>query len=87
MHHLTFDVSLTPIKDIYGKPINRRAIQIGIRNEMLLEYKHNIISITPQVKGLKNPIVTGKFDTYMLPAEIEYPFFDTNTKQRLNLNY
>ena len=52
-------------KDIYGKPIGRRSIQLGIRGEAVVKYVNEwivkITDITDEVKRIKQSIDNGTF--------------------------
>ena len=63
-------------KDIYGKPIGRRSIQLGIRGEAVKKYVNKwivkITDITDEVKRIKQSIDNGTFKESFLPEEKEY---------------
>ena len=63
-------------KDIYGKPIGRRSIQLGIRGEAVVKYVNEwivkITDITDEVKRIKESIDNGTFKESFLPEEKEY---------------
>ena len=63
-------------KDIYGKPIGRRSIQLGIRGEAVVKYVNEwivkITDITDEVKRIKQSIDNGTFKENLLPEEKEY---------------
>ena len=63
-------------KDIYGKPIGRRSIQLGIRGEAVVKYVNDwivkITDITDEVKRIKQSIDNGTFKESFLPEEKEY---------------
>ena len=63
-------------KDIYGKPIGRRSIQLGIRGEAVVKYVNEwivkITDITDEVKRIKQSIDNGTFKESFLPEEKEY---------------
>ena len=63
-------------KDIYGKPIGRRSIQLGIRGEAVEKYVNEwivkITDITDEVKRIKQSIDNGTFKESFLPEEKEY---------------
>ena len=63
-------------KDIYGKPIGRRSIQLGIRGEAVVKYVNEwivkITDITDEVKKIKQSIDNGTFKESFLPEEKEY---------------
>ena len=65
-----------PERDIYGKPIGRRSIQLGIRGEAVEKYVNEwivkITDITNEVKRIKQSIDNGTFKESLLPEEKEY---------------
>ncbi len=66
-----------PDRDIYGNPLNRRAIQLGLRGSMVENYANkwiaNIHDITDYVNNVSESINLGKFQENILPKEQEYP--------------
>ena len=65
-----------PDRDIYGNPIGRRAIQLGIKRGMVKKYINdwivNITDITDKVVEIRNSIQSGTFSESMLPKEKKY---------------
>ena len=65
-----------PDRDIYGNPIGRRAIQLGIKGETVKKYINdwivNITDITDKVVEMRNSIQNGTFSEVMLPQEKKY---------------
>ena len=65
-----------PERDIHGKPIGRRSIQLGIRGEAVVKYLNEwivkITDITDDVKRIKKSIDNGTFKESLLPEEKEY---------------
>ena len=65
-----------PDRDIYGNPIGRRAIQLGIKGETMRKYINdwivNITDITDKVIEMRNNIQNGTFSEVMLPEEKKY---------------
>ena len=65
-----------PERDIYGKPIGRRSIQLGIRGIFVEKYVNEwivkITDITEEVKRIKQHIDKGTFTKDLLPKEQEY---------------
>ena len=65
-----------PDRDIYGNPTGRRAIQLGIKGEMVKKYINdwivNITDITDKVIEMRNSIQNGTFSESMLPQEKKY---------------
>ena len=69
-----------PDRDIYGNPLEIRAIQLGLRGEFVNRYVDewiiNITDITEEVKKLKSLRDSGRADIMELPKEREYPVSD-----------
>mgnify|MGYP000845075669 FL=1 len=65
-----------PDRDIYGNPIGRRAIQLGIKGETVKKYINdwivNITDITDKVVEMRNSIQNGTFSESVLPQEKKY---------------
>ena len=65
-----------PDRDIYGNPIGRRAIQLGIKGEMVKKYVNewivNITDITEEVIEMREKIENGSFLDNLLPNEKKY---------------
>lgn len=65
-----------PDRDIWGKPIGRRAIQLGIKGQVVKEYITNwiykITDITPEVIKWRNQKNNGCLKKEVLPKEIIY---------------
>jgi len=65
-----------PERDIHGKPIGRRSIQLGIRGEAVKKYVNEwivkITDITDDVKRIKKSIDNETFKENLLPEEKEY---------------
>ena len=65
-----------PDRDIYGNPIGRRAIQLGIKGETVRKYINewtvNITDITDKVIEMRNSIQNGTFLESILPQERKY---------------
>ena len=65
-----------PDRNIYGNPIGRRAIQLGIKGEMVKKYTNdwivNITDITDKVIEMRTSIQNGTFSESMLPQEKKY---------------
>jgi hypothetical protein len=66
-------VQLDPDRDIEFRPLNRRAIQIGIRGRMLRQYAEemilNINDLTPIVETNFKNISQSNFDEIIVPNE------------------
>ena len=73
-----------PDRNIYGNPIGRRAIQLGIKGEMVKKYTNdwivNITDITDKVIEMRNSIQNGTFSESMLPQEKKYILFNYTFK-------
>ena len=65
-----------PDRDIYGNPIGRRAIQLGIKGETVKKYVNewivNIMDITDKVIEMREKIENGSFLDSDLPIEEKY---------------
>ena len=65
-----------PDRDIYGNPIGRRAIQLGINGETVRKYVNewivNITDITDKVIKMRNSIQNRTFSESVLPQEKKY---------------
>ena len=65
-----------PDRDIYGNPLDKRAIQLGIKGDMVEKYLtkgiYNITDMTNKVKEYREQINNDLFDIALLPVEIEY---------------
>ena len=65
-----------PDRDIYGNPIGKRAIQLGIKGEMVRKYINdwivNITDVTNKVIEMRNSIQNGTFSEFVLPQERKY---------------
>ena len=69
-----------PDRDIYGNPIGRRAIQLGIKGETVRKYVNewivNITDITDKVIEMINSIQNGTFSESVVPQEKKVYFID-----------
>ena len=65
-----------PDRDIYGNPIGRRAIQLGIKGEMVKKYVNdwivNITDITEEVIKIRTSIEEQEYSESVLPLEKIY---------------
>ena len=65
-----------PDRDIYGNPIGRRAIQLGIKGETVRKYVNewivNITDVTDKVVEMRNSIQNGTFSESVIPQERKY---------------
>lgn len=66
-----------PDRDIYGNPLNRRAIQIGLKGSMVKDYVTDWIlrinDITDLTFTMRQSIENNSFHASLLPEEREYP--------------
>ncbi|MCX7710723.1 MAG: DUF4291 domain-containing protein [Clostridia bacterium] len=66
-----------PDRDIYGNPIGRRAIQLGISGPMVRKYVNEwitkITDISNEVYQWHQEILAKRFSQEVLPTETEYP--------------
>jgi hypothetical protein len=77
LHNSVVRCQWDPDRDIYGNSLNRRAIQLGLKGNMVHKYVYEwverINDITDYVTQLKNAIKTNTLEESMLPSECEYP--------------
>lgn len=70
-----------PDRDIYGSPLERRTIQLGIKGDMVGRYVSEwimkITDVTQNVEVMRTGIKAKRFDENILPVEREYKFTDT----------
>lgn len=66
-----------PDRDIFGTPLAGRAIQLGLKGNMVQNYVTDwivkISNITDKTVEIRKSIKTGTFEKNMLPIEHEYP--------------
>jgi len=78
-----------PDHDIYGQKEERRAIQLGLKGDLLellgTSMINRIIDMTPFVKTQKLLINTGQLDKLVLPKETTFKPNDVKLKKRLRL--
>ena len=78
-----------PDHDPYGAKLERRAIQIGIRNEEIVQYaKEDIIEIediSDFVQEQYQHVLNKDLDKLIIPEEKPYLSFDTSVNKRLML--
>ena len=76
-----------PDRDINGNALSRRAIQLGLKGEMMQRYVHdwivNITDFTPKVKAWREQIQKNEFNESVLPQETVYPVLES-LKKKLN---
>lgn len=79
-----------PDHDIYGAKQERRAIQLGLKNEMLNDFNQTmiteIIDVTNFVKEQKNLIDSGEVEKVRIPKERIFEVENASLKQKLNLD-
>ena len=67
-----------PERDIYGAPLERRSIQLGIKGTAIRQYVYEwivkITDITAEVHRIRNSIEEKSFDEADLPIETEYTY-------------
>lgn len=77
-----------PDRDIYGAPICRKAVQLGIRGRIvdkyINEYIFTISDISEKVYRWANQVKEGTFGLKELPVEKEY-LVNENTKRILDM--
>ena len=65
-----------PERDIYGNPIDRRSIQLGLRDSAVQKYVNDwivkITDYTGMVAMIREKIKDNTFDNTLLPIEREY---------------
>lgn len=77
-----------PDRDIFGNPLDRRAIQLGLKGSMVKNYVTDwivkISDITDTVIKIRESIKSKTFEKSMLPIEYEYPL-DERLKRTLGI--
>jgi hypothetical protein len=70
-------VQWDPDHDPQGHPVERRAIQLGLRGEVLARYAHDWIveirDITPEVRAMRDALTRGGNAALHTPRETVYP--------------
>jgi uncharacterized protein DUF4291 len=70
-------VQWDPDHDPHGKPVERRAIQLGLRGDMLAHYARDWIAeirdITPAVRTMRDDLTRGGLAALHTPRETVYP--------------
>ncbi|MCF2873481.1 MULTISPECIES: DUF4291 domain-containing protein [unclassified Tenacibaculum] len=78
-----------PDHDPYGNKLERRAIQLGIRNEEIIQYATEDIieieDISDFVKEQYQHVLNNDLDKLIVPAEKPYLSYDNEVNQRLML--
>ncbi|MCB0086002.1 MAG: DUF4291 domain-containing protein [Caldilineaceae bacterium] len=79
-----------PDHDPHGKPLQRRAIQLGLRGQPLKKYAQewivSIEDITKFVHKQHQHVISNRLDQLQIPRERVYPILDADLQQRLNLS-
>lgn len=80
-----------PDHDPYGKPLERKAIQIGIRNELIKTYSHDDIilieDITDYVYEQNQYVVSNQSDKLKTPVEKPLIFKNKELNKKLQLGH
>lgn len=80
-----------PDHDPYGKPLERKAIQIGIRNELIKTYTHDDIilieDITDFVHEQNQYVVSNQLDKLKIPVEKPLIFENKELNNKLQLGH
>jgi hypothetical protein len=78
-----------PDHDPFGDKLSRRAIQLGLKDELLEKFGTteimNIKDITPFVKQQKNLLDGGQFQAMSIPYETVFEIADTNLAKRIGV--
>ena len=73
-----------------GDKLQRRAIQLGLRNEMIIKYSQewilSIEDVSPFVAQQRQNLREGNYHKLLTPSEYIYEVSDTNTAQKLQLS-
>jgi len=84
-------VQWDPDHDPAGRPLERRAIQLGLRREVLRVYGHEAIAeiddITEFVVEQREAARAGDWDSLLVPAERPFPVADADAARRLRLDW
>ena len=82
---LQWDPDRTPV----GERMHRRAIQLGLRGEVLARYSQewilDITDISEFVRQQRQHAIARNYDLLLLPYEAVYPIEDPETVKRLKL--
>ncbi|CAI2172697.1 17894_t:CDS:2 [Funneliformis geosporum] len=80
-----------PDHDLHGEKMQRRAIQLGIKNNILQKYSNewiiSIEDITEFVREQYELIKSNKLDEVRTPEEREYKIGDNLSKEKLGMNF
>lgn len=76
-----------PDHDPYGSPVERRAIQLGLRRSVLRSFAadwiHSVSDITEYVRALSTYVENRDLEGLNLPSEREYPIMESADMNRL----
>jgi Domain of unknown function (DUF4291) len=76
--------------DPSGKPVERRVIQLGLRNEVLVHYAHDWIvaieDISEFVREQHQHALSGDYSRLVTPLERVYPVSNLTLEQSLELS-
>ena len=79
-----------PDHDPSGAPLGRRAIQLGLRGDVLAKYAREWIieiqDISPYVRAQRAYAIVQDYERLMTPAEAVYPVNDSNVARRLQVS-
>jgi uncharacterized protein DUF4291 len=79
-----------PDHDPHGRPLARRAIQLGLRGDVLARYASEwllrIEDISPLVARQREIVRAGNLDLLLTPRETVYPIVDAELAPRLGLD-
>ncbi|MCW3791430.1 DUF4291 domain-containing protein [Paenibacillus sp. LS1] len=71
---------MDPDRDLYGNELQRKAVQLGLKNEILIKYVNEFIvgfsEITDKAKNYKRMILNNNLDISLLPLETKYSIND-----------
>ncbi|MEO8271227.1 MAG: DUF4291 domain-containing protein [Aureliella sp.] len=79
-----------PDHDPKGEKVERRAIQLGLRNDAVLNYAREWILDVHDVSGLvaeqREHALSGQYDQLLIPSENIYPVTDASVSAKLGLS-
>jgi len=79
-----------PDHDAFGKKLDRRAVQLGLKDDILLEFGGNmitkIIDMTDLIKNQKKKIDNGLIDEVLVPKEWAYTISNVELKKKLKID-
>lgn len=78
-----------PDHDPFGRPLTRRAIQLGLRGDTLLRYSHECIvgieDISTFVAEQAGIVRKGEYAKLLIPQETVYPILDETIANRIGI--